>query len=94
MDSPQIQQLESAITDSTTVSRAITDGFNRSLERANAASVQIPVFDVANIHEGFRIAESQFRIKGIKNSTTKAELIISKFPSNVLRKIMPWIDGQ
>ena len=76
------------------VGSAITDGFNRSIEMANAASVQIPVFDVANIREWFRIAESQFRIKGIKNSTTKAELIISKFPSEVFQKIMPWIDEQ
>ena len=68
-----------------------TTGDNVSAETANSScstvSVKLPSFWVDNPVSWFQLAEAQFRIKGIKEETTKFYHVTANLPSEVSRRV-------
>jgi hypothetical protein len=60
----------------------------------NAASLKLPPFVSSEAQIWFRRAETQFRLKNITQSTTKADYVLSSLPEDIFPRIAPWLDEQ
>ena len=60
----------------------------------NAASVKLPPFSRAEAQVWFRRAETQFRLKGVTQSNTKADHILSSIPEDLFPRIAHWLNDQ
>ena len=60
----------------------------------HATSVKLPSFAPNEALTWFRRAETQFRLKNISRTSTKADYVISALPESVFRRIAPWLDDQ
>lgn len=60
----------------------------------HAASVRLPQFAPNETLTWFRRAETQFRLKHISVSATKADYVLESLPESVFRRISSWLDEQ
>ena len=60
----------------------------------NSATVKLPPFSRSEAQTWFRRAETQFRLKSITRSTTKADHVLSSLPEDVFPQIAQWLNEQ
>ena len=60
----------------------------------NAVATRLPDFSPTEPLTWFRRAETRFRLRGIKQQTTRADYVLEALPEAVIRSIGPWLDQQ
>ena len=60
----------------------------------NAASVKLPSFSRTDSQVWFRRAETQFRLKGVSQSCTKADHVLASIPDEIFSHIAHWLNEQ
>ena len=61
---------------------------------ANAVATRLPEFAQHEPLTWFRRAETRFRLRGIKQATTRADYVLEALPETIFRRIGPWLDQQ
>ena len=64
------------------------------MSEANAVATRLPEFLQHEPLTWFRRAETRFRLRGIKQATTKADYVLEALPETIFRRIGPWLDQQ
>ena len=64
------------------------------MSEANAVATRLPEFSQHEPLTWFRRAETRFRLRGIKQATTKADYVLEALPETIFRRIGPWLDQQ
>ena len=64
------------------------------MSEANAVATRLPEFSQHEPLTWFRRAETRFRLRGIKEATTKADYVLEALPETIFRRIGPWLDQQ
>ena len=64
------------------------------MPEANAVATRLPEFSQHEPLTWFRRAETRFRLRGIKQATTKADYVLEALPETIFRRIGPWLDQQ
>ena len=62
------------------------------MSEANAVATRLPEFSQHEPLTWFRRAETRFRLRGIKQVTTKADYVLEALPETIIRRIGPWLD--
>ena len=60
----------------------------------NVVATRLPDFSPPEPLTWFRRAETRFRLRGIKQQTTRADYVLEALPETVIRRIGPWLDQQ
>ena len=63
-------------------------------EQINAVATRLPDFSPTERLTWFRRAETRFRLRGVKQQTTRADYVLEALPEAVIRNIGPWLDQQ
>ena len=64
------------------------------MSEANAVATRLPEFSQHEPLTWFRRAETRFRLRGIKQATTRADYVLEALPETIFRRIGPWLDQQ
>ena len=64
------------------------------MSKANAVATRLPEFSQHEPLTWFRRAETRFRLRGIKQATTRADYVLEALPETIFRRIGPWLDQQ
>ena len=64
------------------------------MSEANAVATRLPEFSQHEPFTWFRRAEARFRLRGIKQATTRADYVLEALPETIFRRIGPWLDQQ
>ena len=64
------------------------------MSEANAVATRLPEFSQHEPFTWFRRAETRFRLRGIKQATTRADYVLEALPETIFRRIGPWLDQQ
>ena len=64
------------------------------MEQINAVATRLPDFSATEPLTWFRRAETRFRLRGVKQQTTRADYVLEALPEAVIRSIGPWLDQQ
>ena len=64
------------------------------MSEANAVAKRLPEFAQHEPLTWFRRAETRFRLRGIKQATTRADYVLGALPETIFRRIGPWLDQQ
>ena len=64
------------------------------MSEANAVATRLPEFSQHEPLTWFRRTETRFRLRGIKQATTKADYVLEALPETIFRRIGPWLDQQ
>ena len=64
------------------------------MSEANAVATRLPEFSQHEPLTWFRRAETRFRLRGIKQATTRADYVLEALPETIFRRIGPWLNQQ
>ena len=64
------------------------------MSEANAVATRLPEFSQHEPLTWFRRAETRFRLRGIKQATTRADYVLEALPETIFRRIGPRLDQQ
>ena len=64
------------------------------MSEANAVATRLPEFSQHEPLTWFRRAETRFRLRDIKQATTRADYVLEALPETIFRRIGPWLDQQ
>ena len=64
------------------------------MSEANAVATRLPEFSQHEPLTWFRRPETRFRLRGIKQATTRADYVLEALPEMIFRRIGPWLDEQ
>ena len=64
------------------------------MSKANAVATRLPEFSHHEPLTWFRRAETRFRLRGIKQATTRTDYFLEALPETIFRRIGPWLDQQ
>ena len=67
---------------------------NDDKDQIHAVATRLPDFSPNEPITWFRRAETRFRLRGIKTSTTKADYVMEALPESIFQRISPWLDQQ
>ena len=59
-----------------------------------AVTLRLPPFSTTDVLVWFRRAETQFRLKHINQTTTKADYVLESLSDSVFTRIAPWLNDQ
>ena len=64
------------------------------MSEANAVATRLPEFSQHEPLIWFRRAETRFRLRGIKQATTRADYVLEALAETIFMRIGPWLDQQ
>ena len=63
-------------------------------EQINAFATRLQDFSATEPLTWFRRGKTRFRLRGVKQQTTRADYVLEALPEAVIRSIGPWLDQQ